>query len=138
MGNWSQGYRERVAEHIAFYKSNLRFYSAEAYSVISQWKECEIGASTTPGCEDSWDSVEFVDPVEQEALVYVFRNRHADTSRNVVLRGLNPTADYQVYVGLDETAEGEPATGEFFMTNGAPVDLQKWSSEILLIKHAEP
>lgn len=69
-----------------------------------------------------WMAWQFDRPEEHEGLIQVFRRpKNDEVSKQLRLRGLDPTAKYEV-TNID-TEKAEEYTGEFLLTNGLPVQL---------------
>jgi hypothetical protein len=127
---WSLPFRDLVVEAIGYYKENRRFVRGQAFNVLTQRSFCE---DPTNPCEESWDAVEFFDPEEGDARVFVFRTASPDSTQVIVLQGLDAQEQYTV-TGVDYGSLGTYA-GSTLMTAGIAVTLScTYSSEILEIE----
>jgi alpha-galactosidase len=113
--------KQRFKEEAALYKRFRGFFSTGRLYRL-------IGRPTTSG----WDGYEYWDSEAKAGVVYVFRNEAPAVSQRVVMKGLNPKAQYQV-----ERVDGKTATthtGRELMGKGFLLELpEKNSSEILAI-----
>ncbi len=119
-----------LQDGIEYYKDNRRFLRGECYNVLRQG---EMTGVYVIAQDSSWDAVEFLDPQEGDARVFVFRTQPAmaDSVMTVKLLGLEPDTTY-VVEGVDLGAPIDTVLGQGLMEDGLEVHLPHLnSSEIL-------
>ncbi len=127
---WSPPFRDLVINAVGYYRENRRFLRGAAFNVLPQRGFCQ---DPTEACEESWDAVEFLDPDEGDARVFVFRTASADSAQTIVLQGLDPQEQYLV-TGVDHGSFGTHS-GATLMSTGIEITLpHTYSSEILEIE----
>lgn len=123
---WCQ---DRLAEHIAFYKSTLRPFirDADVYRLTAQ--------PLRTGGGDRWTAFLYALPGLNQAALYVFRLSGAEEARTIRLAGLDPNTTYTLAY-QDTPANDLPnrATGRQLMETGlAFAGLPEESSQIVIV-----
>ena len=122
---WSAEQHAAAKEEIELYKKDLRplIRDADLYHVSAR----------PDGVH--WDGIEYWDRERKRGAVYAFRGSSAEEkSHSFVLRGLNPSARYQI-IFHDRSSPDREVSGRELVDRGVQVSLSiPNSSEIILIK----
>jgi len=115
----AENQRRLLRDEILLYKKNRRLFSGKAYRLLGRphpW---------------GWDAFELYDEKRGEGALYVFRNHHPDSRQEVILKGIDPSRDYQVT--YHDRHEVKTFAGRQLITSGIPVSLpEKNSTELIL------
>ncbi len=124
--DWSQPLRDRAAANVALYKQvRTTIAGADVYHLTAE------PAHRNP---TGWMAIEYVSPGGGDAVLTAYRLKGGAAVKTFRLRGLDPTADYEV------RQDGQPlihARGSELAGAGLPVQLgEDWRAAIVQIRKA--
>ena len=126
MDLWSSEEQDAARDLFAVYKERLR-------PLIAHGSLYHVGTRPTP---DGWDAFEYWDRTTEQGVVAVFRADSPQPRTNIVFKGLEPAARYQLTCH-DESAPTVELNGATLMTKGLPCSLpHPLSSEWIFVERA--
>ncbi|NLE45737.1 MAG: alpha-galactosidase [Chloroflexi bacterium] len=122
--------RERLAEHIRYYKDKVKPFILEAdlYHLTEQ--------PLRDGTGDRWCGFEYAMPDQKDVMVFVFRLPGGEPQRWIKLKGLLPDATYEVH--WEDSGLERGISAQALMTDGVLFEgLPEEGSEILRLRLSE-
>ncbi len=118
---------------VAQYKRARPYYYGDYYPILpcGSNADCETDADKEPSADFTWAAWQFNRPEHGDGMIQAFRRaQNQESTKNLVLRGLDPDAKYQI--SNPGTATPTSLSGKELMQQGLPVAINQKLGAVIL------